>query len=83
MATLTIRNLDAVLKERLRVRAAQHGRSMEAEVRDILEQTLKEPDRPAEPNLYDRIRARFTPLGGADDIELPPREPVPDPPRFD
>jgi hypothetical protein len=25
MATLTIRNLDAALKERLRIRAAQHG----------------------------------------------------------
>jgi plasmid stability protein len=83
MATLTIRNLDAALKERLRVRAAQHGHSMEAEVRDILQQTLKEPERPPEPNLYDRIRARFAPLGGADDIELPPREPARDPPRFD
>jgi plasmid stability protein len=29
-ATLTIRNVDAALKERLRVRAAQHGHSMEA-----------------------------------------------------
>jgi antitoxin FitA len=83
MATLTIRNLDAALKERLRVRAAQHGHSMEAEVRDILKQTLKEPDWLPQPNLYERIRARFAPLGGADDIALPPREPVPDPPRFD
>ena len=38
MATLTIRNVDAALKERLRVRAAQHGHSMEAEVRDILKE---------------------------------------------
>ena len=29
MATLTIRNLEAAVKERLRVRAARHGRSME------------------------------------------------------
>jgi hypothetical protein len=29
------------------------------------------------------VFVRFAPLGGADDIELPPREPVPDPPRFD
>jgi phosphopantothenoylcysteine decarboxylase/phosphopantothenate--cysteine ligase len=34
--TLTIRNLDEAVKQRLRVRAAQHGRSMEAEARDIL-----------------------------------------------
>ena len=83
MATLTIRNVDAALKERLRVRAAQHGHSMEAELREILKETLKEPERLPERNLYERIRARFAPLGGADDLELPPREPVPDPPRFD
>ena len=81
MATLTIRNLDAALKERLRVRAAQHGHSMEAEVRGILQNTLNEPERPAV-DLYQRIRARFAPLGGVD-LELPPREPAPEPPRFD
>ncbi len=81
MATLTIRNLDAALKERLRVRAAQHGHSMEAEVRDILQDTLNQPERPAV-NLYQRIRSRFAPLGGVD-LELPPREPAPEPPRFD
>ena len=81
MATLTIRNLDAVLKERLRVRAAQHGHSMEAEVREILQQTLKEPGRP-EVDLYQRIRSRFAPLGGVD-LDLPPRELAREPPRFD
>jgi plasmid stability protein len=81
MATLTIRNLDAALKERLRVRAARHGHSMEAEVRDILRDTLTEPERPVV-NLYQRIRSRFSPLGGVD-LELPPREPAPEPPRFD
>ena len=81
MATLTIRNLDAALKERLRVRAAQHGHSMEAEVRHILRHTLNEPERPAV-NLYQRIRSRFAWLGGVD-LELPPREPAPEPPRFD
>jgi antitoxin FitA len=52
-------------------------------LRDILQEILKEPEPPAEPHLYDRIRARFAPLGGADDIELPPRELVGEPPRFD
>lgn len=79
---LTIRNLEPALKERLRVRAAQHARSMEAEARDILNQALKPPERLPERNLYDRIRARFAPLGGVD-LELPPREAVRDPPRFD
>ena len=81
MATLTIRNLDAALKERLRVRAAQHGHSMEAEVREILQDTLKEPQLPAV-DLYQRIRSRFAPLGGVD-LDLPPRELAGEPPRFD
>ena len=82
MATLTVRNIDSAVKERLRVRAAQHGHSMEAEMRQILEAALKEPERPPMPNLYERIRARFAPFGGVD-LELPPREPAREPPRFD
>jgi antitoxin FitA len=82
-ASVTIRNLDPAVKERLRVRAAQHGHSMEAEAREILKTALREPERPPEPNLYERIRARFAPLGGADDILVPPRELAAEPPRFD
>lgn len=45
MANLNIRNLDPVLHARLRMRAAEHGRSMEAEVREILADLLRpEPD---------------------------------------
>ena len=40
MPTLTIRNVDPALKEELRVRAARHGRSMEAELRHILKEAL-------------------------------------------
>ena len=40
MSTLTIRNLDEDVKARLRVRAAENGRSMEAEVRAILRDSL-------------------------------------------
>lgn len=36
MPTITIRNLEEQVKQRLRIMAAEHGRSMEAEVRDIL-----------------------------------------------
>ena len=82
MATLTIRNVDAAVKERLRVRAARHGRSMEAEARTILSQAVAgERDRP-EPNLAEVIRRRFAPLGGVD-LELPPSEIVGEPPSFD
>ncbi|CAM4004277.1 Arc family DNA-binding protein [Kibdelosporangium persicum] len=57
MATLTIRGLDEEVRERLRVRAAEHGRSMEAEVRAILRETLFRQT-PAH-GLGSRIRARF------------------------
>ena len=40
MATLTIRNVDATVKEQLRVRAARNGRSMEAELRAIVTEAV-------------------------------------------
>jgi antitoxin FitA len=82
MATLTIRNVDAGVKERLRVRAARHGRSMEAEARAILSETVAGDRDRSEPNLAEAIRRRFAPLGGVD-LELPGRELVEAPPSFD
>lgn len=80
MATLTIRRLDDAVKARLRVRAAQHGRSMEEEARLVLSAALtEEPKRPL--NLAESIRRRFAPLGGVE-LELPPSEPVREPPDF-
>jgi len=66
---LTIRNIDDELKDRLRVRAAQHGRSMEAEVREILSAALEEDEIP----LGTAIRARFADIGGVE-LELPDRK---------
>jgi plasmid stability protein len=43
MSSITIRNLDPAIKERLRIRAAEHGHSMEAEVRRILQTALTNP----------------------------------------
>jgi plasmid stability protein len=82
-ASITIRKLDPAIKERLRIRAAQHGHSMEAEVRDILNSVLKDAGRTPARNLYERIRVRLEPLGGADDLEVPSRAADRDPPRFD
>ncbi len=48
MATLTIRNVPDHVRDRLRVRAAEHGRSMEAEARNLLEQAVSEAAHPAE-----------------------------------
>jgi plasmid stability protein len=81
MTSLMIRKLDPWVKERLRVRAAEHGHSMEAEARRILATALAARE-PAGQSLYDRIRARFAPLGGVD-LDLPPREPAREPPHFD
>jgi plasmid stability protein len=82
MSSITIRNLDPAIKERLRVRAAEHGHSMEAEARRILQTTLSPTSKQTGRNLYDRIHARFAALGGVD-LEQPWREPAREPPRFD
>ena len=80
LASITIRNLDDEVKTRLRVLAADNGRSMEEEARLILRGAVgrKPPTR----NLAAAIRARIAPLGGVD-LELPPREPAREPPSSD
>ncbi len=81
MATITVRNLEDGLKRRLRIRAAEHGKSMEEEVRDILRAAL-EQEPATEKGLGSRIRDRFAPLGEFE-LELPVREPIREPPQFD
>ncbi|MEL6339464.1 MAG: plasmid stabilization protein [Myxococcota bacterium] len=80
MASITIRNLDDSLKQRLRVRAAENGRSMEEEVREILRSVVGK-DRPPL-NLAAAIRRRLSPLGGTE-LDIPPREPQREPLSFD
>jgi plasmid stability protein len=45
MASRTIRNLPEETHRALRVRAAEHGRSTEAEIRDILEKAARPESR--------------------------------------
>ncbi len=74
MSTLTVRKLDDRIKARLRVIAAENGRSMEDEVRRIIERVVDEHDRPKAGNLADAITAIFDPLGGVE-LDVPPRGP--------
>ncbi|NUB43845.1 plasmid stabilization protein [Fertoebacter nigrum] len=80
MASITIRNLDDDVKRRLRVRAAEHGRSMEEEARDILRQVVGQPSVPR--NLGEAIHARFAALGGVE-LDLPARTPMRASPDFE
>jgi plasmid stability protein len=70
MSALSIRDLDDKVKERLRVRAARHGRSMEAEVRAILTDAVAEPGDTT--GLFQVLMDRFGELGGIE-LDLPPR----------
>lgn len=70
MGALSIRNLDDDVKERLRVRAASHGRSMESEVRAILADAVSGHETSA--GLFASMLERFGEIGGAE-LQLPPR----------
>ncbi len=74
MASITIRNLDDSVKERLRVRAASNGRSMESEVRELLEAAVA--NLYAEMNIGQAFRKMAESIGYLDDVELPAREPM-------
>jgi plasmid stability protein len=76
-STLTIRSVDPELKARLRTRAAEHGHSMEEEVRQILRTALLPPVAPR--RLGSRIHARFADLGGIE-LDVPARDDLPSPP---
>jgi plasmid stability protein len=74
MAALSIRDLDDAVREKLRLRAAQHGRSMEAEIRAILTAAVAE-DVPAT-DLFSALTDRFARLGGVE-LDLPARSTPP------
>ena len=88
MASVTIDGIDETLAQRLREQAAVHGRSIEAEAREILSTALVKAMPAAAKtegvpgNLADAIRAIVEPLGGIE-LEPFPRQPIPDPPTFE
>lgn len=82
MAAVSIRDLDDSVRDRLRQRAARNGRSMEAEMRAILEAAVAEPER--KPDLFWTLYERFQQIGGVE-LDLPDRHdhaPVRQPPDF-
>ncbi len=62
MTQIVVHNLDADVKSKLRRRAQRHGRSMEAEVREILRAAVIGEDRP-HPSLGSRLAAHFARVG--------------------
>jgi len=79
MASLTIRDLDARTKQRLRVRAARRQHSMEEEARIILREAVANEDAPPV-SLAAAIGKLVRPLGGVD-LTIPAREPMRVPPK--
>lgn len=73
-AALSIRNLDDDVKARLRVRAANNGRSMESEVRAILIDAVS--GRTDSDDLFLTLLDRFGEIGGVE-LGLPPRRTSP------
>ena len=75
MHQITIPDVDDSLRERLKQRAAKHGRSIESEAASILRTALStglSDSAPAVGNLGDAIRAIVEPLGGFE-LEIPAR----------
>jgi antitoxin FitA len=81
MASILVRNISESTKRQLKIRAATNGRSMEEEVREILNDATRQkpPQKPRTgADLVRAIRQRFEPLGGVE-LERLPRELVRDP----
>ena len=68
MAQILVRNLEEDVKRKLKKRAAQHGRSLEAEAREILRGAVQvESGKPTEVGLGSRIAALFEGIGFTDE----------------
>jgi len=71
---ITIRKLDESVKSQLRVQAAENGRSMEEEAREILKNALNQ-SAAAPVDLATSVRRRFAAIGGVD-LRLPQRQAI-------
>ena len=85
MASITVRRLDDNVKKGLRRQAAEHGRSLEAEVREILSRSINQPPRAPQPKTgLDLIRPlrEFVDKYGGVELPIPPRTAMRDIPDF-
>lgn len=67
MAQIVVRNLEDDVKESIKRLATRHGRSMESEVRQILQDAARASAEPT-PKLGSRIAARFAKVGLTEDL---------------
>jgi antitoxin FitA len=67
MSTIVVRGLDESVKQQLAAQAKEHGRSMEAEARDILTQAARRP------HIGLALLRAARQVGGADDLVVPER----------
>ena len=84
MASITIRNLGDEVKRRLRKQAAENGRSLEAEAREILTRSTGAPQ-PKKPKTgLDLVQPllEFSRKYGGVELKIPPRGPMREIPSF-
>lgn len=70
MSSIIVRGLDDAVKQRLSAQAKEHGRSMEAEVRDILTKAAQRP------HIGMALLSVAQEVGGLDGLQVPARDDV-------
>lgn len=70
MASIIVRGLDESVKRQLAAQAREHGRSMEAEVREILTKAARRP------HIGMALLAAAQDVGGVEDLPIPARDDV-------
>ena len=70
MSSIIVRGLDDAVKQQLATRAQEHGRSMEAEVRDILTKAARRP------HIGMALLAAAHDAGGVQELPIPARDDV-------